>query len=133
MVLLASATSTTLWPGDFIEIDIPNDLPSDTLDTLELRSDIAQVRLSTTSEPWPNPNIVKSDAGKICIPNLTSEPIRLKCHQHSCQVHCVFCPPCESQSLLSTPPSRQPNPTKPSATNFSSAVNLDPANLLSPS
>ena len=55
VVLRAPATSTTLWPGDYIELELPQDLPPDSLHALESRSDIPQVHLGTTSELLPPP------------------------------------------------------------------------------
>ena len=58
VVLRAPATSTTLWPGDYIELELPQGLPSDSLHDLEPRSDIPQVHLVTTSELWLPPGII---------------------------------------------------------------------------
>ena len=55
VVLRAPETSTTLWPGDYIELELPQDLPPDSLHALEPRSDIPQVHLATTSELLPPP------------------------------------------------------------------------------
>ena len=40
VVLHAPATSTTLWPGGYIELELPQDLPPDSLNALEPHSDI---------------------------------------------------------------------------------------------
>ena len=50
VVLLAPATSTNLWPGDYVELELSRDLPPDSFHALEPRSDIPQVHLVTTSE-----------------------------------------------------------------------------------
>ena len=50
VVLLAPATSTNLWPEDYVELELPRDLPPDSFHALEPRSDIPQVHLVTTSE-----------------------------------------------------------------------------------
>ena len=63
MVLGALATSTTLWPGDYIELELPQGLPPDSLHALEPRSVIPQVHLVNTSELWPPPGIISSVAG----------------------------------------------------------------------
>ena len=49
VVLCAPATSATLWPGDYIELELPQGLPPDSLHALESRSDIPQVHLVTES------------------------------------------------------------------------------------
>ena len=69
IVLRASPTSTTIWPGDFVEINLPDDAPPDCEYALEPRSDAPSVRKLTASQLWPPPSIVSSVAGKIRIPN----------------------------------------------------------------
>ena len=78
VVLRALAISTTLWPGDCIELELPQGLPPDSLHALESRSEIPQAHLVTTSELRPPPCIISSVAGRIRIPNLSGEPIQLK-------------------------------------------------------
>lgn len=65
VVLRAPTTSTTLWRGDYIELELPQDLPPDSLHALEPRANIPQVHLVTTSELWPPPGIISSVAGRI--------------------------------------------------------------------
>ena len=131
VVLRAPATSTTLWPGDYIELELPQDLPPDSLHALEPRSDIPQVHLGTTSELLPPPKIISSVTGRIRIPNLSCQPIQLKRQEHFCQVRPVFTPSTHEQ------PQHIADLSKPSinlspGTNFSSAVRIDPDNLLQP-
>ena len=90
VVLRAPANSTTLWPGDYIELELPQGLASDSLHALEPCSDIPQVHLVATSELWPPPGIISSVAKRIRIPNLSGEPIKLKRHEHFCQFSPVF-------------------------------------------
>ena len=75
---------------DYIELELPQGLTSDSLHALEPRSDITQVYLVTTSELWPPPGIISSVAGRIRILNLSGEPIHLKRHSTFCQVSPVF-------------------------------------------
>ena len=53
VVLRAPATSTTLWPGDYIELELLQGLPLDSLHALEPRSHITQVHRVSTSELRP--------------------------------------------------------------------------------
>lgn len=79
------------------------------------------------------PSIVSSVAGKIRIPNLTSEPHSLKRNEHFCQVRPVFTPVVnqpDSQKNL-TNLTQQP-PTSPVKTKHSTNVRLDLDNLLPP-
>ena len=93
VVLRAPATST-VWPGDFLELQLLDDLPSDALHALEPRpTDTKQVPFTTSNELWSSPRIVSSIAGHIRIPNLSEEPIHIQRHQHFCQIIPVFDPP----------------------------------------
>ena len=131
VVLRAPATSTTLWPGDYIEPELPQDLSPNSLHALEPRSDIPQVHLettSTTSELLPPPGIVSSEEGRIRIPNLSCQPIQLKRHEHFCQVSLVFTPSTHEQPQDTADLSKKSINLSP-GTNFSSAVDVDPHNL----
>ena len=124
----APATSTTLWPGDYIEPELPQDLPPKSLHALEPHSDIPQVHLVTTSELLPPPGIISSVAGRIRIPNLSCQPIQLKRHEHFCQVSLVFTPSTHEQPQHTADLSKKSINLSP-GTNFSSAVGVDPHNL----
>ena len=92
IVLRAPPSSTTIWPGDFIEINLPDEALPDCEYALEPRSNAPSVRKLTSSQVWPPPSIVSSLAGKIRFPNLSSEPHSLKHNEHFCQVNPVFSP-----------------------------------------
>ena len=49
VVLSAPPASTTIWPMEFVEIELPKDLPSDTEDALEPRHDCASARSTISS------------------------------------------------------------------------------------
>jgi hypothetical protein len=78
LVLRTPPSSTTVWPGEFVEIELPGYAPADTEYALEPRIDAPSVKRLTASQLWPCPNIVSSVAGRIRIPNLSSDPRSLK-------------------------------------------------------
>jgi hypothetical protein len=134
LVLRAPSVSTTIWPGEFVEIELPSDVPTDGEYALEPRMDAPSVRRATTSQLWPRPQIISSVAGKIRIPNLTAEPQSLKRNEHFCQVRQTYSPEVSSTSIqvptnMNTKPRSDMNRTKQA---YSSDVRLDPDNLLSP-
>ena len=137
IVLRAPPTSTTIWPGDFVEINLPDDALPDCEYALEPRSDAPSVRKLTASQLWPPPSIVSSVAGKIRIPNLSSEPHSLKRNEHFCQVNPVFSPAI-NVAASSTPSCEPcPRPRGPTASptgdiQHNSSVSLDPENALPP-
>ena len=49
LVLRAPPTSTTVWPGEFVEIELPGDVPADTEYALEPRIDAPSVKRLTAS------------------------------------------------------------------------------------
>ena len=97
IVVRSPHTSTTVWPGEFLEVKLPGDAPPDSVYALELRTDTPSVRKLTASQLWPQPTMISSIAGKIRILNLTPEPYFLKQNEHFCQVHAVFTPEEDTQ------------------------------------
>lgn len=131
VVLRAPPASTTVWPGEFLEVVLPDDIPADNEYALEPRTDTPGARSTSVPQLWPFPGIVSSVAGKIRIPNLSEQPQLVKRNEHFCQICPVFSPPEGDQQLI-TPhllPSSQPIPKQHA---HSSCVSLDPANLLPP-
>ena len=133
IILRAPPTSTTIWPGDFVEVNLPDDAPADCDCALEPRSVSQSVRKLTASQLWLPPSIVSSVAGKIRIPNMSSEPHSLKRNEHFCQGNPVFSP--DINVATSSPPSCElcPRPSSPTGNlQQTSSVRLDPENALPP-
>ena len=130
IVLRSSPTSTTILPGEFLELGLPSDAPPDSVYALEPRTDSPSVRKLTASQLWPQPTMVSSVVGKIRIPNLTPEPHFLKRNEHFCQVHAVCTPEAHGTStqLPVSPPPKPP--VHPPSTKHSVNVTLDPNKLL---
>ena len=122
------------WDTLYIELELPQDLPPDSLHALEPHSNISLVHLATTSELWPPPGIISSVAGRIWIPNLSGESIQLKRDKHFCQVTLIFTLSTHEQPQHTADLSKQSINLLPSlsGTSFSSAVHIDPDNLLQP-
>ena len=86
-ILRAPPKTTTIWPGEYIELELPDSFPEDTLVALEPRNNKSY---DNENEVWPVPNIVTPVARKIRIPNLTSSPKILKRNEHFSQIHTVI-------------------------------------------
>ncbi|XP_066017570.1 uncharacterized protein [Pocillopora verrucosa] len=125
-VLRAPAPSQTVWPGEFMEVRLPDDTPSDSEYALEPRIDAPSAHNLKPSQLWPQPGVVSSVARAIRIPNLSSVPRTLKRHEHFCQVIPVFEPP----EVPSSPPPTAQRPLPPSSTRYSASVQVDPDNTL---
>ena len=102
-VLKAPVKKTTVWPGEFLEVVLPQDLAeSDSFYALEARHDAPSAKGKKFSQIWPPLTVLPSIAGRIRIPNLTNQPQVLKRHEHFCQVRAT-CVIEEGETNLPTP------------------------------
>ena len=125
-VLRAPAPSKTVWPGEFVEVRLPDDAPPDSEYALEPRTDAPSTHNLKPSQLWPQPSVVSSVARAIRIPNLSTEPCTLKRHEHFCQVIPVFEP--KEVPLPGPPPAQLTLP--PSNARYSAPVQVDPDRIL---
>ncbi len=120
-VIRAPGHSVTLFPGEFIEAEVP-EIISNTTVALEPRAD-------NTHPEWPKPHVTKSIEGIIRVPNLTPEPMTLKRHEHIGQVWPVYTPPklkqTESPDIYIAITKAKTNNNRHSAT-----VTVDPDSIL---
>ena len=84
MVVRANENQT-VWPGEFLELDVPHVESEDTEYAIE-------PRISPKTQDWVEPAIVKAVSGTIRIPNLTKEPKTIKKHEHVAQLVPTFVP-----------------------------------------
>ena len=125
-VLHAPTPSKTVWPGEFLEVQLPDDAPPDSEYALEPRTDAPSLRNLKPSQLWPQPNIILSEVQAIRIPNLSTEPHTLNRHEHFCQVTPVFKP----KEAPSPSPSPVQRPLPPDSAKHSASVLLDPDSTL---
>ena len=80
-VLRAPSTGATIWPGEFLEVALPDGLAglSETF-AIEPHSDLP------AQHDWPEPTLVTSVQGKVRLTNTTDYPLVLKRNEHFCQV-----------------------------------------------
>lgn len=68
---LRAPATTTIWPGDYIEVNIPNEVSSsDQCFAVEPHSVLPK---GESTPYWPNPDILQSVSNKIRVPNYTGE------------------------------------------------------------
>ena len=125
-VLRAPAPSKTVWSGEFLEVQLPDDAPPDSEYALEPRTDAPSSHSLKPSQLWPQPSVVSSVARAIRIPNLSTEPHTLKHHEHFCQVIPVFEPKVVPYTNL--PPTQCPSPSSNSS--HSASVQIDSDSIL---
>ena len=80
-VLRAPVSSTTMWPGEYIELSIPSVL-DDLVVAFEPRNDYSPL----CHQHWPEPAIVEAVGDKIHLVNTSGEPLKLRRNEHFCQV-----------------------------------------------
>ena len=102
-VLRAPSTSTTVWPGEFMELETPSSFPSEAPLALEPRPDSSTMRSGVLPSLWPPHTMVTSVGGRIRIPNVTGEPLGLTGNEHFCQVLPVITPDPHTPSANTSP------------------------------
>ena len=131
-LLRCPAQATTVWPGEYLELDIPNDYAQqDTVFALEPRSDAPSSQAVKPSDLWPPASVIVSVAGKVRIVNEGTGPKVLKRNEHLCQVRPVYFPSAPSETPQG--PTLAPIHASLLATQcHSAAVSIDPGNMLFP-
>ena len=126
--LRAPSSTTVLWPGDYIELDVPPDLGEDCVLALQPHTDTPVPKHTKPTTTWPEPQILEAVGAKVRLVNSSQEPKLTGRHEHLSQI----LPTEETSSSTSTSslPSL-PQPVKPkSSLPFSSSVSIDPDNIL---
>ncbi len=84
VVIRTPSPSSVVWPGQYLELDLPDYVDSDSVLAIEPRRDLVSKR-SKSSSGWPPPGIIEAVARKIRIPNETSKPKHIPRHDLLCQ------------------------------------------------
>ena len=130
-LIRAPNTNTTVWPGEFLEIDAPSELLKDATLAIEPRMDSVSSSHLKPTHTWPPPDIVQSIGGKLRLLNNTEEPLLVRKNDHLCQARLtVLESPTEPSSTQAA--ELPPKFTAPPSTPIES-VHVDPDGLLSSS
>ena len=134
-VLRAPQIATTVWPAEYIELDIPSAIGEDVTLAVEPRIDSPVTHPNKEAKVWPPPTVIRSVGTKVRIMNFSDEPKILKRHEHFCQVSRVFSPTEEANPMGWYSDTKHPNiSTVKSSTSsthsFSKSVQVDPSNIL---
>ena len=119
VTLRAPPVPTTVWPGDFLELDVP-DVVADQF--LAIQPHIDSPSLPVSSQPWPSPALIRSVGDKIRITNDSLEPIVLKKNQHIGQATVASTPDVITDN--NSPVIQVPSPAPVSL------IQVDPDNIL---
>ena len=128
-VIRTLSNASVLWPGEFIELDLPSDLGEDQSIAIEPHATDPKSARHKDPNAWPPPQIVDAVGTKIRLLNATDQPQPIRRHEHICTArHTSTAPPATSAVPCLSPPvvnCKNPRP-------FSSTVSLDPDGLLTP-
>ena len=84
-VLRSSAATSVIFPGEYLEVDVPPDLGPDCSLAIEARTDAPSTRYAKASQLWPQPHITEAVGNKVRIVNNSNEPRTIRRHEHFCQ------------------------------------------------
>ena len=118
-VLQSTSPASVVWPGEYLELDVPPDLGEDRAIAIEPH----------IPSSWPPPQILDTVGNKVRRINSTDEPKAIRRHEHLCHALPTDSTPsnCPPPPCTTPPTPLKPNQSKP----FSSTVSLDPDRLLS--
>ena len=123
----APSVSTTVWPGEYVEVNLPGDYTDDMALAIEPRADT--VKSINEEDLWPLPQIVNPVGNKVRLLNSSNGPKVLQRNIHICQVMPAITPPeVAPQHINESVSTRnvQPSPV----TLQSGTVKLNPDNIL---
>jgi hypothetical protein len=117
--LLRAGKQTVIWPGEYIQLEVPNDLCDGDKVAVEPRVD--------SSIEWITPTVTTPVGGCVRLPNLTNQPVEVQKHQHIVQAYRTSSSSFEAHDV----PLPQPKPIqRPQLTMHSENVDVDPSNTL---
>ncbi|CAH3161909.1 unnamed protein product [Porites lobata] len=67
--LRAPSSTTVLWPGDYVELDVPPDLGEDHVLALQPRTDTPVPKHTKATSIWPEPQILEAVGTKVRLVN----------------------------------------------------------------
>jgi len=73
-ILHAPSSTTVVWPGEYLELDIPPDLGDDGILVLTPRTDTPISKHMKPAHIWSEPQILEAVGSKICLVNTCNEP-----------------------------------------------------------
>ncbi|KAJ8417103.1 hypothetical protein AAFF_G00283300 [Aldrovandia affinis] len=124
--VLRAPAKSTVWPGDYIELDLPPDL-CDVDGELAVEPHIDALRDQAGTHQWPAPTLLRGVSGKIRVPNLTNVPQLVQKSHQLCRVRATYVPPISDATVLADPP-RPVSTTRSSLS--SDLVALDPDDIM---
>ena len=122
--------NTTVWPGEFLEVDAPADLSYESTLAIEPRTDSVSSSHRKPTHAWPQPHIIQAVGCKLRLLNNTEEPLLVRKNDHFCQASLAVpdSPRVSSSALVTDSPRLTASRLSPSESGH-----VDPDGLMSPS
>ena len=79
--LRAPPPATVVWPGEYLELDIPPDLGDDRILAIQQRTDTPISKHTKPAYIWPEPQILEVVGSKIRLVNTSTEPKAIGRHE----------------------------------------------------
>ena len=121
--IIRNPSSTVIYPGEYLEINDSEFMNYEGEVAIEPRID------SPLGGTWPKHSISRIIDNTLRIPNDTLEPVHVKKSQHIATIRKVTSPS-PAPSSPTHPPEKPKTPAKTPSIPYSSAVTLDPNNIL---
>ena len=130
-LLRAPRVNTTVWPGEFIEVDAPPELLEDSSVAIEPRIDSVSSSHLKPTHAWPQPVIVQAVGGKLRLINDTKDPLLIRKNDHFCQARLTVPDPVLDPPTIQIP--LAPPKSTTSLPSSAESISVDPDGLLTPS
>ena len=127
-VLRASSSTTAVWPGEYVELDVLSDLGDDCVLALQPRTDTPISKHTKPTCIWPEPQVIEAVGSKIRLNNSSNEPQAISRPEHLSEILPTADAPSPTPNPAATPPSLPVKPHSPPP--FSSYVSLDTDKLI---
>ena len=129
-VLRGPLHKTVLLPGEYLQLDTPEDMATDMDWVLEPRLDVPLNAHCKPEKAWPHPQEISAVGRAVRVLNDTPEPLLIHKNEHLCQIRAI----CNEVPATSRVPEHTP-PTISSdkCTPHSSQIVIDPDDQLLPS
>ncbi len=121
--LLKSTSKQVILPGEYIELETPDNFSDNTIIAIEPRCD-------TGDSSWISPMISTTLDGKLRVPNLTPDPVMVNKHQHLLQAYYTTTPE-DNVNPTGAITCAYVQPSKISVGTHSDPVTIDPDKQLS--
>ncbi len=99
-LIRAPSVNSTIWPGEFLEVDAPPELLKDSFLAIEPCADSVSSGHLKHTHAWPHPDIVQTVGGKLRLLNDTEDPLLIRKNNHFCQAHLTASDPVPEPSLI---------------------------------